>query len=241
MAAPTTPAPRSRTRAARRRSEVTTCTAAGSGDVDDTVDLPSGGSVTYTVSCAVSPGATGSIANTATVAAGAGVADPNPGNDSATDTDTVVASADVSIVKTLTTPGPHQAGQTVSYVLVVSNAGPSNATTVRVTDTPTNLTITNVSGGGCVALPCTIPSLAPGASATIVVTAAISVAGPFDNAAAVSAAEAGGSTADDADGAGNGGIAAASIAVVPTLSDPALLFVALMLGLAGVRALRPRG
>ena len=184
--------------------------------------------------------ATGSIANTATVGAAAGVTDPNPGNDAATDTDTVVSSADVSIVKTLTTPGPFRAGQPVSYTLIVSNAGPSNATAVQVTDTPTNLTITAVGGGACAALPCTIASLAPGASATIAVTATIFAAGPFENAATVSAAEADGSTADDTDGAGNGGLAAAGLVEIPTLGDPALLLVALMLGLAGVWALRPR-
>src|SRR6185369_5546900 len=65
-----------------------TCTASGSGDIDDTVNLPAGGSVTYTVSATISPAASGALSNTATVTAPAGVTDPTPGNNSATDTDT---------------------------------------------------------------------------------------------------------------------------------------------------------
>ena len=66
-----------------------TCTANGSGNISDTVNLPSGGSVTYTAACAVSSGASGSLANTATVAGIGGVAEVNPANNSATDTDTI--------------------------------------------------------------------------------------------------------------------------------------------------------
>lgn len=66
-----------------------TCTAAGSGNISDSVNLPSGGSVTYTATCAVSSGASGSLVNTATVSAPAGTTDPTPGNNSATDTDTI--------------------------------------------------------------------------------------------------------------------------------------------------------
>jgi len=65
-----------------------TCTASGSGSVNDTVNLPPGASVTYVLSGTVSVTA-GSISNTATVAAPAGVTDPDPGNNSATDTDVV--------------------------------------------------------------------------------------------------------------------------------------------------------
>src|SRR5258705_136802 len=67
------------------------------------------------------------------------------------------ASADVSLVKTLTTSGPFGAGQSITYALFIANAGPSTATSIQVTDTPTNLSITNVNGSGCAALPCTIP------------------------------------------------------------------------------------
>ena len=73
-----------------------TCTASGSGNINDTVNLPVGASITYTVSTTISASATGSLINTATVTAPAGVTDPTPGNNSATDIDALGASADVS-------------------------------------------------------------------------------------------------------------------------------------------------
>ena len=45
-----------------------TCTAAGAGNINDTVNLPAGGSVTYTASASLSASATGTLVNTATVA-----------------------------------------------------------------------------------------------------------------------------------------------------------------------------
>ena len=36
-----------------------TCTASGSGNINDTVNLPAGGSVTYTANCTLSASATG--------------------------------------------------------------------------------------------------------------------------------------------------------------------------------------
>ena len=132
-----------------------TCTASGSGNINNTVNLPSGGSVSYTASCAVSPSATGTLSNTATVTAPAGVTDPTPGNNSATDTDTIVASADLAITVTdgVTTATP---GASVLYTITASNAGPSNATGATVADTfPASLTCTwtctGAGGGTCTA------------------------------------------------------------------------------------------
>jgi uncharacterized repeat protein (TIGR01451 family) len=132
-----------------------TCTASGSGNLNDSVNLPSGGSVTYTASCTVSAAATGTLSNTATVTAPAGVTDPTPGNNSATDSDTLGASADLSITKTdgVTTA---TAGGSVTYTITASNAGPSNATGATVADTfPASLTCTwtcaGAGGGTCTA------------------------------------------------------------------------------------------
>jgi uncharacterized repeat protein (TIGR01451 family) len=55
------------------------CTAAGSGDIHDTVDLPVGGRVTYTATGT----AAGAGPTSATVGAPSGVQDPAPGNNSA--------------------------------------------------------------------------------------------------------------------------------------------------------------
>jgi uncharacterized repeat protein (TIGR01451 family) len=66
-----------------------TCTASGSGNISGAVNLPSGGSATYTASCAIAAGATGTLSNTATITAPGGVTDPTPANNTATDTDTL--------------------------------------------------------------------------------------------------------------------------------------------------------
>ena len=88
-------------------------------------------------------------------------------------TDGAANGADLSILKTLDTPGPFVRGQTVTYSLSVSNAGPLAATSVTVTDTPTHLTITGVSGSGCASLPCVIPTIPVGGTAVITVTATV--------------------------------------------------------------------
>jgi uncharacterized repeat protein (TIGR01451 family) len=132
-----------------------TCTAAGSGNISDTVNLPAGGSTTYTASCTVSTSASGSLSNTATLAAPAGVTDPNPANNSATDVDTVTPQTDLSITKTDGVTSA-TAGGSVTYTITASNAGPSNATGANVTDTfPAELTCTwtcvGAGGGTCTA------------------------------------------------------------------------------------------
>ncbi|MSQ98082.1 MAG: DUF11 domain-containing protein [Xanthomonadales bacterium] len=128
-----------------------TCPASGTGNINSSVNLPVGGSTTFTASCAVAANATGSISNTASVTST--VTDPVPGNNSATDTDSVTASADLAITKTngVTTSTP---GATTSYTIVASNAGPSAVTGATVTDTlPTALSCTwtcaGAVGGTC--------------------------------------------------------------------------------------------
>ena len=54
----------------------------------------------------------------------AGVTDTNPGNNSATDTDTLTAQADLSITKTDGVVAIAQGGST-TYIIVVANSGPS--------------------------------------------------------------------------------------------------------------------
>lgn len=66
-----------------------TCAASGTGNLNTAVNLPMGGSATFTVSGTVALAATGSLVNTASVAAPVGVSDTNPADNSATDTDTI--------------------------------------------------------------------------------------------------------------------------------------------------------
>ena len=70
----------------------------GSGAISDTVDLPPGSAITYALTANVDPTATGNLVATATVAPAAGTTDPNPANDSATDTDSVISQADHLVI-----------------------------------------------------------------------------------------------------------------------------------------------
>ncbi|MBP8297061.1 MAG: DUF11 domain-containing protein, partial [Burkholderiales bacterium] len=174
-----------------------TCTAAGSGNISDTVNLPAGGSVTYTVSATISAAATGSLSNTATVATPPGVTDPDPANNSATDIDTLTPQADLSITKTdgVTAVLP---GGSVTYTIVASNAGLSNATGATVTDTfPASLAATwtcvGTLGGTCTAagagnISDTV-NLPAGGSVTYTVSATVSpsATGTLSNTATVTA------------------------------------------------------
>ncbi len=154
-----------------------TCTASGSGNLNDTVSLPSGGSVTYTASCTISAAATGTLSNTATVTAPAGVTDPVPANNSATDTDTLGGSADLSVT-IVDTPDPVLDGQDITYTITVTNAGPSTASTVTLNDVEPGGTspapLTPPAGWSCtpqtgVGFSCTIASMPPGQAVFTVV------------------------------------------------------------------------
>lgn len=110
-----------------------TCTASGSGNINDTVNLPVSASVTYTASCTISASASGTLSNTATVSAPPGATDPAPANNSATDMDSLMTVADLAITMTDNRQFA-QVGNTLNYVIAVTNtAGPSNATAM-VTD-----------------------------------------------------------------------------------------------------------
>ena len=179
--------------------------------------LASGASETITVMATIDSG--GAFDNSATVAAMETDPDPSDNTDDADNGGTADAVANVSITKDLDTAGPFTAGDPIQYTLVVSNAGPDAATSVVVTDSPTNLTITDVASTSCVALPCTIASLASGASETITVMATIDSGGAFDNSATVAAMETDPDPSDNTDGTGNGGTAApaADVSIVKTL------------------------
>ena len=108
------------------------CTASGAGNISDTVNLPVGATVTYTVNAGINSNATGNLVNTATVSAPS-VYDPNTTNNSATDTDTPVLSADLKIEKTDNSTD-YVAGALKTYVITVTNLGPSDVTGATVID-----------------------------------------------------------------------------------------------------------
>ena len=173
-----------------------TCTANGAGNINQSVNLPSGGSATFTVIANISAGASGSLVNTATVAVPGGVTDPTPGNNSSTDTDTIAVSADLAITKTDGVASLIPGG-TTTYTIVASNSGPSAVTGATVADTlpggisSATWTCAGSGGGTCSAngtgsinelvnLPVggsvtftLIANIAPGATGTLVNTATV--------------------------------------------------------------------
>lgn len=126
-------------------------TAAGVGDINDTIILPVGDTITYIVTATVSPAAVGTIVNTATVATPPGCPELDPSNNTATDIDDLTPVADLSITKDDGVTSVMQGGS-LTYEIVVENAGPSDAVGAAVADVfPAELetiSFTSASDGG---------------------------------------------------------------------------------------------
>jgi uncharacterized repeat protein (TIGR01451 family) len=127
-------------------------TAAGAGDISDTLTMPIGSFVTYRATGRVSSSATGTLSNTATVTPPAGVTDSHPANNSATDTDTITVQADLK-VKVNDRKTTIIAGRRNTYTIVVTNSfGPSDVTGAVISDsfpnTFTDVTFTATESGG---------------------------------------------------------------------------------------------
>jgi uncharacterized repeat protein (TIGR01451 family) len=147
-------------------------------------NVPAAGSATIVSTFALSPGASGTITNTASAAA---TGDPNAGNNSGPASALVTTSADLSIVKTLT--GSLVAGSNATYTITVTNNGPSDAGGVSVTDpTPAGMSFVSNTGGCTTAFPCNLGTLTSGSSVTINSTYAVAptATGTISNAATVS-------------------------------------------------------
>jgi uncharacterized repeat protein (TIGR01451 family) len=107
--------------------------ASGSGSINQTVSLVVGGTATFVATGTLNLAATGTLVNTATVSPPSGSVDPNPANNSATDTDAILLLADISVTKTdgLTAVVP---GQAITYTIVAANAGPNSVNGAVVSD-----------------------------------------------------------------------------------------------------------
>ena len=115
-------------------------TPAGTGNINDIVDLATGASITYTVTATVAPDARGTLSNTATVTLPDGTEDPTPENNTSTARDTLTPELDLRITKDDGLESVSPGGQLV-YTIVVSNPGPSTAQGARITDVfPVQLT-----------------------------------------------------------------------------------------------------
>ncbi len=110
--------------------------ATGSGNnLAATLNIGSNGSdsVIFTVTGTVPADTTSGISNTATVTPPTGTTDQVPGNNTATDNNPTGSQADLTITKT-SSPTIYVAGSPLTYTIVVSNVGPTNATGARVQD-----------------------------------------------------------------------------------------------------------
>jgi len=163
-------------------SETWTCTGAacpaatGTGSLSAVLlALGPGAQASFTVTATVASGATGTLSNTVTVAAPAGLVDSNPANNTATDSNTLKGAADLSATLS-NTPATVVVGAAYSYTVGVSNAGPSDAATVSAQiSIPAGATFVSASGAGWTCaftapnVTCTRSTLAAGTSAPITV------------------------------------------------------------------------
>lgn len=206
--------------------------------------LANGATANFTLVTTISPSASGSVANGVVVSTSD--ADPVSGNSSDTADPIVVATADLSITKTTTaTQAPN--GSTITYTITVTNNGPDTATNVVVSDNlPTGLQYVSAiaSQGSCSGtdpFTCNLGTLNNGASATITLqTLVTATSGTVTNTATVTA------DTDDGTPGNNSGTspalpvtpAAAQGAAIPTMSEWALLALAMLLGLAAIARMR---
>ncbi|ANB18193.1 Hypothetical protein I596_2181 [Dokdonella koreensis DS-123] len=110
----------------------------------------------------------GATTNTATVT-GADQPDPNPGNNS--DSASLNGNPLADLVVTKSGPATVTPGDAVVYTIVVTNQGPSEATNVVVADaTPAGLVFVSNAGACTTTYPCSLGTLASGASRTITTT-----------------------------------------------------------------------
>jgi uncharacterized repeat protein (TIGR01451 family) len=145
-------------------------------------DLADGGSATLTLVVTVDPSTRGTLSNVAEVSATE--SDPAPGNNVDGQGTTVNAETDLAVIKT-DDPDPVVAGETLTYMLTLTNSGPSDATGVTVVDDfPDDVTLFSAmpSQGGCFGVDpvtCDIGPVASGANATV--SLVVTVTSPLPN------------------------------------------------------------
>jgi uncharacterized repeat protein (TIGR01451 family) len=214
-----------------------TCTAA---------TLANGVTRTFTLNVRVAAGSTsGTVTNSAGVSSSS--ADPDGGDtsDPAPPVTLAPASADLSIAKT-TTSQSAPVGGTLTYTITVTNAGPSTATGVVVTDTlPAGLQLISAtpSQGTCsgtTTVTCNLGTINNGSTATISLqTLVTATSGTISNSASVTSPVAdpdGGDTSTTTPPIPVG--EPADVAAIPTMSEWALMALAAMLGLLAMMKMK---
>jgi uncharacterized repeat protein (TIGR01451 family) len=191
--------------------------------------IASAGSATVTLTVKADPSVPGGSTISNTAAVSSTTSDPNAANNSSTASTTVSTSADVMIAKT--GPANAAAGSNIVYTLTISNSGPSDASSVSVTDTiPANTTFVSAtpSQGSCSGtstVTCALGGITSAGSATVTLTvkvdSAVASGSTISNTAAVS------STTSDPSAANNSSTATTNIspgsvdlAITKTASPP---------------------
>lgn len=206
--------------------------------------LAAGTSATFDITVNIPPATPNGtvIMNTATV--GSSTTDPAPNNNTSQASTTVGANADLTVAKNGPTFTPSNTD--VTYTVTATNAGPSNAANVTLTETvPAGMTFVSVnqttgptlncSGTGPIV--CTIASFAAGATATFQFTFNAPLSTPSgtqtSNTVTIS------STTLDPNPANNTSSVSTTIGQsIPALSPLAMALLAMMLAAAGWMALR---
>jgi len=132
-------------------------TLSGSGNISDTVDLAAGSTIVYTVKVDIKSSVIDTLSDTATVTGPASPVDPNPANNTATDTDTLTPRVQLVVVETddaggstsSNTTGTVNAGSPITYTITLTNNGPSDAVGASLTDNiPDSLVNSTFTGNG---------------------------------------------------------------------------------------------
>lgn len=159
------------------------CPAAGAGTIDVLVDVPATATATFTLTGLVPSNTLGTLVNTARVTAPATVVDLVGANDEATVSTPATLEADLAVSKS-STPSPYVPGLPLTYTVVVSNLGPSDAPGARLVDVlPAPLAAFTwncvaTGGGACgtasgvgnIDMPLTLPA---GTSVTVTITGTV--------------------------------------------------------------------
>lgn len=155
----------------------------------------------------------------------------------------VATEADLGVTKVAddTTPA---VGQNVTFTITVTNAGPTEATNVVLTDnlgaglTFVSATPSQGSCSGTGPVTCNLGTINNGANATVTLVATASTAGPLTNTAIVAGADSDTNSANDTDVETVTASAAETVPAVPTLDARALAVLALLLVAAGAFVIR---
>ncbi|MGG5258682.1 CARDB domain-containing protein [Phycicoccus avicenniae] len=187
--------------------------------------LAPGATVTVSVTGTLAADFTGTLSNTATVSSP--TPDPDPADNTSTVTGTSAPSADLVTTKSLSPTAPVP-GQPVTYTVQVRNAGPSTAVGVTLSDqlgaSLTGATARTTAGtctiSGTNAVACALGSLAPGATATVTITANLApdFTSTLSNTATASSDTPDPSTANNTATASGTAAPSADVAVTKTVS-----------------------